>query len=148
MRKQRWGFKRSEQCIEIILDECNHNKDSKTSFATKDFASLYSSIANDFRRKKSLSKPASDGPGNDTSSNDGAVIDANTSKSNYENESKDESPTLDPESLFAQAIVDGDLDGIQGYLESVESAKNIATMQLNTQCLKYSSKGNVTYDFC
>ena len=134
--------------INLILDECNHNKDSKTSSATKDFASLYSSIANDFRRKKSLSKLTTDGPGNDTSSNEGDNIDANGSKPNDENESKDETPTLDPESLFAQAIVDGDVDGVQGYLESVESAKNIATMQLNTQYLKYSSKGNATYNCC
>ena len=134
--------------IKLILDECNHNKDSKTSSATKDFASLYSSIANDFRRKKSLSKPASDGPGNDTTSNDGGAIDESCSKPNYENESKDETPSLDPESLFAQAIVDGDLGAVQGYLESVESAKNIATMQLNTQYLKYSSKGNATCNCC
>ena len=124
-----------------ILDECSPNKESKTSSTTKDFASLYSSIANDFRRKKSLSKPASEIPGNDTSSNDGVVVDANSSKPNDQNGSKIEPPTLDPESLFAQAIVEGDLDGVQGYLESVESAKNIATMQLNTQHLKYSSKG-------
>ena len=101
----------------------------KTSSATKDFASLYSSIANDFRRKKSLSKPASEEPGNDNSSNDEAVVDANASKPNDQNGSKIEPPTLDPESLFAQAIVDGDLDGVQGYLESVESAKNIAAFE-------------------
>ena len=124
-----------------MSDECIPNKESKTSSATKDFAALYSSIANDFRRKKSLSKPASDGPGNDNSSNDGTVVDINSSKPNDQNGSKIEPPTLDPESLFAQAIVEGDLDGVQGYLESVKSAKNIATMQLNTQYLKYSSKG-------
>ena len=125
----------------MILDECSPNKEAKTSSATKDFAALYSSIANDFRRKKSLSKPATDGPSNDTSSTDEAVVDTNSSKPNDQNGSKIEPPTLDPESLFAQAIVEGDLDGVQGYLESVESSKNIATMQLNTQYLKYSSKG-------
>ena len=42
---------------------------------------------------------------------------------------------INSEALFAKAIIDGDQDGVRGFLETVVSAETVATMQLNTQNL-------------
>ena len=93
---------------------------------------MYSSIANDFKRKKSTTKLST---GVSVENNKSQV---ECSKIIEVSHGKDDKPatshnTLDPESLFAKAIIDGDVDGVRKYLETVRSAETVATMQLKHQ---------------
>ncbi len=93
---------------------------------------MYSSIANDFKRKKSTTK-LSTGVSNDN--NESQVERSKVTGISHE---KDDNPdtsnnALDPESLFAKAIIDGDVDGVRTYLETVRSAETVATMKLKNQ---------------
>ena len=97
-----------------------------------DLSTLYSSIANDFKRKKSTAKVSKCG------SNDNNECQDELAKVTGLSHEKDEKSatshyTLDPESLFAKAIMEGDVAGVRKYLETVRSAETIATMQLKPQ---------------
>ena len=121
--------------LDTCIDDSNTNKQAKTSSTAKDLATLYSSIANDFKRKKSTNKPdisvSINGNDNDGSGVDGLKVDA-ISEGNDDNGAPTPK-TISPEALFAKAIIDGDQDGVRSFLETVESAETVATMQLNTQ---------------
>ena len=53
------------------------------------------------------------------------------------------STTTDPETLFAKSIVEGDQEGVQGYLKTIRSPVAIATMRLSCQNLNISPNGTL-----
>ena len=54
------------------------------------------------------------------------------------------SPTIDSETLFAKAIVEGDKDGVRGFLDTLRSAEMLTSMQLNIQNLHSICRGKFT----
>ena len=93
---------------------------------------MYSSIANDFKRKKSTTKLTT---GVSIENNESQVECSKLTELSHEKDDKLATSynALDSESLFAKAIIDGDVDCVRKYLETVRSAETVATMQLKHQ---------------
>ena len=114
----------------------------KTPSSIKDFSALYTSIANDFKRKKSVPKPDESGINGDSDSRRDSL------KENLQSEENVEtivltSTTTDPEIVFAKSIVEGDQHGVQAYLKTIRSPENVVTMPLSTQNIDYIYGGRL-----
>ena len=53
------------------------------------------------------------------------------------------STASDPETLFAKSIVEGDQEGVHGYLKTIRSPVAVATVPLSTQNLNFVGNGKL-----
>ena len=114
----------------------------KTPSSIKDFSALYTSIANDFKRKKSVPKPDESGANGDSDSRRDSLKENLPSEENVETIVLT-STTTDPETIFAKSIVEGDQDGVQAYLKTMRSPENVVTMPLSTQNIDHICGGRL-----
>ena len=134
------------------LDSCTEedNTQKKPKLSSKhapsiDLSTLYSSIANDMKKRKSSLSKVDTNSDNEYENDTGIQMDPLKVdvQPDTEGDETAECPSslIEPETQFAKAIIEGDIDGVLGYLKTIPSERILMPMQFDVQKLQGLSNG-------